>query len=298
MLLKTFLNKVFFAILLTTLSFTLFIWGCSYEKANENKSPQSTQNLGSNKHPEDRSQQQTFPKQNIAMDIQPPSQEQTNINTSMTEHNSDVKSTKTTSFSKIEESLEKSGLIDIQTVHPDILVDLKYASESNFLETNLYGDVKRAFLQPEPAAMLAKAQEILAATHPYYRLLVYDAARPRSVQRLMYAHAKANGKEKYVAEPYPGSAHNYGAAVDLTIADSLGQSIDMGTPYDFFGTLAQPRFEAQFLAEGKLTHAQIINRLLLRNTMKKAGFIAIQSEWWHFEAYPKTIYRAKYPIIE
>jgi len=101
-----------------------------------------------------------------------------------------------------------------------------------------------------------------------------------------------------VANPKAGSIHNYGCAVDITISDMSGTRLDMGTPLDFFGELAQPRYEEKFLKEGKLTEEQVANRRLLRKVMYAAGFQGIKNEWWHFEAFDKKHIRKTYSIVE
>jgi D-alanyl-D-alanine dipeptidase len=95
--------------------------------------------------------------------------------------------------------------------------------------------------------------------------------------------------EGYVAKPDDkrcgGSVHSYAAAVDATVADADGHELDMGTAYDYFGSLAGPRHEERFLLAGKLTHAQVAARHLLRDAMVQGGhFFSIPNEWWHFDA--------------
>ena len=197
-----------------------------------------------------------------------------------------------------EKRIQQQGLINIQTAIPDIKVDLKYASRHNFLNKVLYTDLKNCYLQKEATAMLKKAQKYLKNIQPEYSLLVYDGARPRSIQVEMWNNVKGTPEQRYVASPRSGSIHNFGAAVDLSIADEYGMELDMGTPYDFFGELAQPRYEQRFFDSGALTKEQIDNRALLRKVMKKAGFRGILSEWWHFNAFSKEVTRKKYKIIE
>lgn len=197
-----------------------------------------------------------------------------------------------------EKRIQEQGLVKIQEVIPDIKVDLKYATRHNFLNKVLYTDLKNCYLQEEAAEMLKKAQTYLKSIQPEYSLLVYDGARPRSIQVEMWNKVKGTPEQRYVASPRSGSIHNFGAAVDLTIADEYGIELDMGTPYDFFGELAQPRHEQRFFDSGELTKEQIDNRALLRKVMKHAGFRGILSEWWHFNAFPKEVTRKKYKIIE
>ncbi len=203
---------------------------------------------------------------------------------------------------EIERRLIARGLVDIQQTDPSIVVELKYATTDNFMKKNVYGTFKRAYLQPEMASRLARAHTHLKEVKPGYRFLVYDAARPNSVQYHLWDALDAMGipadkKKLYVADPKLGSNHNFGCAVDLTVIDASGQPLDMGTPYDFFGPLAYPRMEDEMRKQGKLTGKQLENRKLLRNAMVKAGFIVNTTEWWHFDGMSKANAKAKYGMI-
>jgi D-alanyl-D-alanine dipeptidase len=130
-------------------------------------------------------------------------------------------------------------------------------------------------------------------------LLVYDGVRPLRVQKILWDTIDVPEKIKhfYVAHPDSGSIHNYGAAVDLTIADSVGNPLDMGTPFDFFGKLAYPVKEMEMLKEGKLTNEQVNNRLILRNVMLDAVFTPITTEWWHFNGCSRRRAEQVYKIV-
>jgi D-alanyl-D-alanine dipeptidase len=202
-------------------------------------------------------------------------------------------------ISVFERQLMKEGLINVGLLDPTLMVDLKYAREDNFMGLNVYGDFKCAYLQPEAAWKLVRASQILRERHPELRILVGDAFRPRSVQYMMWKLVEATPMQPYVANPESGSMHNYGAAVDVTLFNvKTGKQLDMGTPFDYFGPLAQPRLEARFLREGKLSQGQIENRLILRNAMVDSGWYPINIEWWHFNAFPRDYIRRNYSIIE
>ncbi|MBT4033508.1 MAG: M15 family metallopeptidase [Candidatus Marinimicrobia bacterium] len=198
----------------------------------------------------------------------------------------------------LEEQLQEQGLVNIHTLAPDILVELKYSTSDNFLGADTYGELENCYLQPKAAAMLKQAQDLLKKLHPELTLLVYDGARPRSIQRKMWALVVNTPSQDYVANPDRGSVHNFGSAVDLTIATTDGVPLDMGTAFDYFGKLAQPRHEARFLTEKKLTQEHIENRHLLRDVMTQVGFQSISIEWWHFNAVPVKVARSQYRIIE
>ncbi len=113
----------------------------------------------------------------------------------------------------------------------------------------------------------------------------------------MWERVKNTPQRIYVASPERGSLHNYGVAVDVSLVDETGQELDMGTPVDFFGELAWPRYEKRFLREGKLSPAQVSNRLLLREVMCEAGFSPIEIEWWHCQLCTREEAAKKYSII-
>jgi zinc D-Ala-D-Ala dipeptidase len=199
-----------------------------------------------------------------------------------------------------ESKMASQGLMDVQSVDPSILVSLKYSTTDNFVGKDVYGCLSNCFLQKAVAEKLKNASQILQKNKPNLRLLVYDGARPLAVQKILWESLpqyKPLVRKTFVADPAIGSIHNYGSAVDLTLADSAGQPLDMGTKYDFFGELAYPKFEKKYLAEGKLTEQQIENRKLLRNTMKLAGFTPIEYEWWHFNAVSRAKAKQLYGII-
>lgn len=203
---------------------------------------------------------------------------------------------------ELEQRMIDQGLVNIQTIDSTIMVELKYSTTDNFVHTDVYGDLTRAYMQQKPAEMLAKASKILQSKYPDYRLLVYDSSRPLTVQHKFWALLDTIPPVKradFVANPAEGSIHNFGSAVDLTVYDTKSQKpLDMGTKYDYFGDLAYPIYEDNMLKEGKLTKEQIANRLVLRDAMQKAGYMRIDSEWWHFNALSRAKAKELYKIIE
>ncbi len=200
-----------------------------------------------------------------------------------------------------EEKMANQGLVNIQTIDPSILVELKYSTTDNFVGKDVYGCITNCFMQAKPAQMLAKASAILQQKQPRYRLLVYDGGRPLAIQKILWnalSQYPPHQRETYVANPVQKSIHNYGSAVDLTIATDKGEALDMGTKFDFFGQLAYPTHEDYFLKKGKLTAQQVANRRLLRDVMQAAGFMPIKYEWWHFNAVSRSQAKAMYKIIE
>ena len=189
------------------------------------------------------------------------------------------------------------GLVDAKTVVKELQVELKYAGKDNFMGRAVYGDLSTCFLQKDAAAMLARAQQALVAAHPELRLRVYDCARPAWVQRIMWDIVKGTPQQPYVADPAKGSIHNFGCAVDLTVATREGKPLDMGSRYDFFGDLARPDREIEQLGDGTLAPDAAANRLILREVMLRAGFQMLPHEWWHFDCASPAETRKRYKMI-
>ncbi len=201
----------------------------------------------------------------------------------------------------LEQAMIKQGLVDVQKVDPTILVELKYSTTDNFVGKDVYGDLTRAYMQPMAARKLANASKYLQTHHPDLRLLVYDAARPRSAQWNLWnalPELPERERQKYVADPRKGSIHNYGCAVDLTVATKEGSALDMGTKYDFFGEMAYPSKETALLKAGKLTKQQIDNRQILRTAMRQGGFSSIEFEWWHFNSLSREKAKMAFRIVD
>ncbi|MDR1673332.1 MAG: M15 family metallopeptidase [Bacteroidales bacterium] len=197
-----------------------------------------------------------------------------------------------------ENSVLPYGLVRIRDIAPEVAICLKYSGTDNFTGQKLYDSVWDAFLQPDVAEMLSEADRHLRRLHPELRLLVYDAARPVSVQRKMWEQVKDTPYRNYVANPERTGLHNYGAAVDITLTDSVLTPLDMGTIFDYFGEAAGISREEELLRRGILTARQVDNRQLLREVMRHAGFLSVSGEWWHFNACPLGEAKQRYPLIE
>ncbi|MFL0162380.1 M15 family metallopeptidase [Aquirufa salirivi] len=200
-----------------------------------------------------------------------------------------------------EENMRRQGLVEVQSEIKQVLVQLKYATIDNFMHQNVYGCLTKAFLQKETVKKLAQAQSFLEKEKPGFHLLIYDAARPLSKQWDLWnalPQYPPNIRRNYVASPQEHSIHNYGSAVDLTIADEQGNALDMGTPFDYFGKEAYPKAEKELLAKGILSKGVYQNRLLLRKVMQKAGFIPIEYEWWHFNAFSRAEAKKKFQVVQ
>lgn len=194
---------------------------------------------------------------------------------------------------------------DVPT-HPDfralasvagISVELRYATPDNFAHRDVYGALDCAWLRREAAEALERAGAWLAARRPGYSLRVLDALRPQRVQEQLWHELQGTPLTMYLAPPERGSIHSYGMAVDVTVIDPQGAEVDMGTGFDEMTVVSHPDHEAEHLALGLLTPAQLIERGWLRLAMREAGFQAIATEWWHFDLGDRVAVRRDLPRV-
>jgi zinc D-Ala-D-Ala dipeptidase len=163
-------------------------------------------------------------------------------------------------------------LVDIQSVNPTIVVELRYAGNNNFLKRPLYPQGMRARVRPEVAEALSKAQTTLRQFQ--YGLKIWDAYRPASVQTKLW---EASRNSDYVANPEVGvgSLHKWGIAVDATLVDSWNRPVSMPSDFDDFTPAAMWRYTGSSFEI--LGHVR-----LLQWVMHRAGFWGMRTEWWHF----------------
>lgn len=220
--------------------------------------------------------------------------------------------------SGFDKKMQEYGLVDIQKLNTDIRVVLKYATTDNFVGKDMYGDLKRAYLNKAFAQKVLKAQAILKKRCPNYTLLIYDAARPISVQRTMRKMVEGTEFEDFVADGTRGGRHNYGVAVDLTIFDTKSKkALDMGTGFDSFDKASAVKgtpdnsdpatrtidiyrtYVRGLQSGGSISKQAADNRILLLEVMCEAGLYPYRNEWWHFELIESMSYtRSNYPLLD
>jgi zinc D-Ala-D-Ala dipeptidase len=163
-------------------------------------------------------------------------------------------------------------LVDIQSVDPTIVIDLRYAGNNNLLKHPLYPQGMRALARPEVAAALSKAQTTLRRYQ--YGLKIWDAYRPVAIQTKLW---QASRNSDYVANPEVGvgSLHSWGIAVDATLVDSWNRPVTMPSDFDDFTPAAMWRYTGPSF--------QVLGHVrLLQWAMHRAGFWGMRTEWWHF----------------
>jgi D-alanyl-D-alanine dipeptidase len=217
------------------------------------------------------------------------------------------------------------GFVEIRDVIPDVILDLRYYTNHNFLGVAVDGYVtERCYITRAAAESLAKVQTELRNFS--LSLKVYDAYRPQRAVDHFVLWAKKLSDTLTKKEFYPTidksrlfidgyiaekSGHSRGSTIDLTIVpipipfqpefDVENQcecfestekrfndnSIDMGTGFDCFNELSRTE-------NPNLNPQQRVNRLLLKSLMDKYGFKNLAEEWWHHtlrnEPFPKTYF--------
>ena len=146
---------------------------------------------------------------------------------------------------------------------------MKYATTDNFLKEQVY-PCDECFLRVKTVKALLQANQ--AFIEKGYRIKLYDCYRPLAIQKKMW---KIVPNPTYVANPKKGSIHNKGGAVDITLVDSLGVELNMGTGFDFFGPEAGHNYT-------NLSAEILANRQLLKAIMLQYNFKSFDSEWWHY----------------
>lgn len=175
-----------------------------------------------------------------------------------------------------------------------IAVELRYGTPDNFVGRDLYSPFDCAWLHRDAAAALEQVVAWLARTRPGFKVLVLDALRPQRVQEQLWDALDGTELRMYLANPARGSIHSFGMALDLTILDEDGRELDMGTGFDDLSEKSHPALEQTLLERGEITQQHIANRQLLRDAMAQAGFVGINSEWWHFDCGDRDLVRSTF----
>lgn len=163
-------------------------------------------------------------------------------------------------------------LVNLEKFIPGILLDIRYASKNNFTGEPIYR-IARAYARKPVAIALKKAQADFEKLG--YRIKIYDGYRPYSATVKFYELMK--GDTTYVANPYKGSRHNRGCAIDMTIVDkATGKELQMPSDYD---AMQKESWPSTPVADPQIRK----NREVLIQVMEKNGFKVYSTEWWHYD---------------
>lgn len=153
---------------------------------------------------------------------------------------------------------------------------------------------------------LINAQTYLHQRHPGWKIKIFDAYRPVEVQQFMVDYTFAGllrerglkqenlsseQRQKLLEEVYqiwavpsdnPATPppHSTGAAVDITLVDATGNTLDMGGEIDELSPRSHPDYYANSTSEKERLYCT--RRQLLYQVMREARFCRHPGEWWHF----------------
>ena len=205
-------------------------------------------------------------------------------------------------FSTISFSQSNNRFVDLKEYIPNIIIDLKYASNDNFTGRIVNGyESPICLLTAEAASSLRNIQTILNKSG--YSLKIYDAYRPQRSVNYFINWSKNPSDTINKSYYYPNllksnlfklgyiaskSSHSRGSTVDITLVDiNSGKEVDMGSPYDFFGLESSHDYK-------DISITQKNNRKLLLDVMTNNGFSSYPKEWWHYtfidEPFPTTYF--------
>jgi D-alanyl-D-alanine dipeptidase len=170
-------------------------------------------------------------------------------------------------------SFRNPDLVQLNQLDPTIKLDIRYASNRNFLGAPLYTEARAYMQRPAAEAVVRASQKLLALG---YGLLIHDSYRPWYVTEMFWQGTPPE-KRNFVANPAKGSRHNRGCAVDLTLYElKTGEPVRMTGGYDEMSERSFP-----FYPGG--TSVERWHRDLLRRAMEAEGFTVNEDEWWHFD---------------
>ena len=167
------------------------------------------------------------------------------------------------------------------------LANLHKASPTVFLRAR--SGASTLWARTGTAEHLNRAQDLLNAVRPGWKIVVWDAYRPLGRQKRMHyvfrgivritrpLWSNALVREyanKYVATPdavHP-PPHSTGGALDVALIDEQGRDVPLDWPLLFC---------AHADAKG-IMPAMRENRRLLWDAMNEAGFSNYEEEWWHW----------------
>lgn len=164
------------------------------------------------------------------------------------------------------------NLVDVRSVVPGIVCDLRYQTTENITRQVLYPQDMPCLLLASTAEKLRLAQEALRVQG--FGLKVWDGWRPPEVQLSLFEHGGYTGM--FTDPSIMWSRHCSGTAVDVTLVDLEGRELEMPTKHDAGGP------QCHYLAICK--DEQVLHRRqALQMAMSGAGFTLLDNEWWHFD---------------
>lgn len=201
-----------------------------------------------------------------------------------------------------DKTLDNTGFELIHNEIPNIVYDIRYATNDNFVGSVVDGySMQSAYLSKEALSLLKSVQAELNKEN--LGLKIFDAYRPQKAVDHFVRWGKLASDTLTKGKYYPEinkeqvfelgyvatrSGHSRGSTIDLTIIDlKTKQELDMGSPWDYFGEISHHNSPL-------VNDTQTANREMLKKIMVDNGFKPYANEWWHYtlanEPYPDTYF--------
>ena len=182
----------------------------------------------------------------------------------------------------------------VETPHPYEKLGADYQEKSPY------------FLRQTVVEALLNAQSYLQQQQDRWKIHIFDAYRPVTVQQFMVdytfktlvadqglsVNTLSAAQQQMLWEnvyqiwaipsddPATPPPHSTGAAIDITLIDETGRPLDMGGAIDELSARSQPNYYAQSCDRQEQLYHQ--RRELLHQIMGQSGFCRHPGEWWHF----------------
>ena len=170
------------------------------------------------------------------------------------------------------------ALVEILPETHKVEILLLYGTNDNFTGKSVY-DRPRCYLHTDAEKLLSNAVELAAQLS--LKIRIYDAFRPSEAQWVLWRHSP---DPNFLADPNIGSPHSRGVAIDVTLLDTSGQELDMGTGFDEFSDLSHH-------GNPGISTVARRNRMLLLGIMTAAGWDFFKNEWWHYQLFNSKTYQ-------
>lgn len=170
------------------------------------------------------------------------------------------------------------------------LLDLDAQGIVSFSDRKRDTNAQLSLVRESVASRLERASRALP---PGVRFLGVEGYRPAALQRRYYQHYRGRLESdnpdltdeelsaltaRFVSPPEL-APHPSGAAIDLTLCDTHGRELDLGSPVD-----ATPEASngACFTDAAGLYEEAAANRGILVRALTAAGLVNYPTEWWHW----------------
>ena len=182
-------------------------------------------------------------------------------------------------------------------VNPYDYSNRKILCDNTYYKQGIRGAISCCLVRKGVMEQLLRALNLLPSGCTF---MIFDAWRPYNVQYSLYynyfssladsmmyedssIHDLREITNQFVSLPERNLdisyVHSSGGAIDLTIVDSSGIPLDMGSPFDDF-TINSNTDYYEIHADNQ---AICNNRRILYYAMTQCGFTNLPTEWWHYD---------------